>query len=126
MPRTSKLKAIVKAEPAPLEPPRERDPFDISLREFLISITQRGVVDDWINIRGNNYPWRHIVRAADRGECKISRVGRKLMMRRDELDRWLVKQSMAPRKRKSKGHTAPADDLDAEAQRLLEKQGYRF
>lgn len=69
------------------------DPLDMSLRDFLAALVEnRAVANDsgWINIRGDEYPWKRIVAAAERGECEVSRVGRRLMMQRSELTRWLA------------------------------------
>lgn len=75
------------------------DPLDMSLRDLLVALVERSSVAndaDWIDIRGGTYPWKRIVAAAERGECEVSRVGRRLMMQRAELTRWLSRHRIGP------------------------------
>lgn len=80
------------------------DPLDMTMREFLMALFEnRGANDDdWINVRGDVYPWKRIVAAAARGECEVSRVGRRLMMQRSELSRWLARHRIESRPKKVK------------------------
>lgn len=76
------------------------DPLEMTVREFLAALTERASPandGDWINIRGDVYPWKRIVASAERGECQVSRVGRRLMMQRTELDRWLAVRRIGPK-----------------------------
>lgn len=103
------------------------DPLDITLRALLERILAPKPANDdgWVNIRGERYPWKYIVASAELGECKVTRVGRKLMMRREELDRWLDARAIKPR---GEEPVAPAaltegDRVKATAKRLLAKAG---
>lgn len=97
------------------------DPLDMTVREFLTALFEKRSVDDddWINIRGEAYPWKRIVAAAERGECEVSRVGRRLMMQRSELSRWLARHRIAPRIKPE-----PKSELSDSVQRALERNGF--
>lgn len=69
------------------------DPLDMTLRELLECLSPQPE-HEWINVRTDDLPWRQLVAAAERGEVTVSRVGRKLMMRRRDLDRWLEAQAI--------------------------------
>lgn len=49
----------------------------------------RDATAGWVNIRKEGFPWRHMVSDAEQGLAEVSRVGRKLMARETEVDRWL-------------------------------------
>ena len=101
-----------------------RDPLDMTVREFLEKLLAGHSVDDigWVNIRSPEWPWQSIVSAAERGEVRVSRVGRKLLMRRDELDKWLDAHCI-PRKQKQRAE--PKEDVpDDDMQRMLDKAGF--
>jgi hypothetical protein len=103
----------------------ERDPLDMTVRELLAMLVDRvggSANDEWVNIRSEAYPWRRIVAAAERGECEVSRVGRRLMMQRSELSRWLARHRIGPRSKKAKPD-APKDEFNASLQRALERNG---
>ena len=53
---------------------------------------------DWLDVRAPTFPvhWRRVVDAAKRDEVTISRIGRSLLVRRDELDRWLRTYAIEP------------------------------
>lgn len=74
------------------------DPLDMTLRELFQRILDlRSPTDSgWINVRTPQLPWRQLTAAAARGEVEVCRVGRMLMMRRAELDRWLQSQKIGP------------------------------
>lgn len=97
------------------------DPLDLTLRALLERLLAAQRDDSgWVNVRGDQWPWRQLVAAAERGECSISRVGRKLLMRREELDRWLALHAIRPRG-EAKRATEPANPVA----HLLEDAGYR-
>jgi hypothetical protein len=76
------------------------DPFDLTLRALLKRLLgERAHPSDlgWVNVRVDDCPWRHLVAAAERGEVVVARVGRKLLMRRPDLDAWLESQRIEPR-----------------------------
>jgi len=103
------------------------DPLDLTLREFLTLLVERGSPsgnDDWVNIRRDPYPWRRIVAAAERGECEVSRVGRRLLMKRSELDKFLARKGITPKNVEPKTETPPTD-IEASVQRALRRNGYR-
>lgn len=86
--------------------------------------------DAWVNIRDERWPWRHIVAAAERGECSVSKVGRRLMMRREDLDAWLAAQAIQPMgkerpKSKPESESGPNAERKAAVAHLLVKHGYR-
>jgi len=126
----TKPEAVQEAPAAPVAP--ERDPGDMTVNELLAALIRRGGVgandpEEWINIRDDRYPWRHVVDAADRGECRIAPVGRRLMMQRKEYSRWLSTRCKAPLSSKEeKAHpTNEADELQRQVRASLERSGYR-
>jgi hypothetical protein len=86
--------------------------MEMSLRSLLERLLAGHETPDsgWVNVRSDELPWRHIVAAAERGEVHLSRVGRKLLMRRVDLDEWLGRQRVSPRAEKKEALPA-ADDL---------------
>lgn len=100
------------------------DPLDLTVRALLerLLAAQQHESSGWVNIRDKQWPWRHLVAAAERGEVKVSRVGRKLMMRREELDSWLDAQRIQPRSREA---AKPEPAGDEHLTRLLEGAGFR-
>jgi hypothetical protein len=71
---------------------RTNDPLDLTLRELLASLLREHPPSDpdpWVDLRKEGWPCRRIAEAAKRGECKVSRVGRRLLMRRSELNAWI-------------------------------------
>lgn len=105
----------------------ERDPLEMTLRELITSLSggcaSEASPNDWINIRDERYPWRHIVAAAERGECQVSRVGRKLLMQRSELDRFLSARRIVPRHEPA--NDAPEGEYADVVQRALRESGIR-
>lgn len=106
----------------------QRDPLDMTLREFITSLSSGLAAvsspDDWVNIRDDaRYPWRHIVAAAERGECQVSRVGRKLLMQRAELDKFLSTRRIVPRREPE--NDAPHECNDEVAVRALRELGVK-
>jgi len=100
------------------------DTLDLSVREFLtrlFSAHTQPRQSDWTNIRTAGLPWRHILDAAKRGECTVSPVGRKLFMRRADLDRWLESQALS---RQPDRQTAKTSTNDEAVARMLAKSGY--
>lgn len=93
----------------------------MTLRELLAAVVQAHSVpannaDEWIDIRNEKYPWRHIVDAAERGECEVARVGRRLLMQRRELSRWL-----STRRITSAGKSMHEPDPDHESENELQR-----
>ena len=76
----------------------------------------------WVSIRNPQWPWRRIVDAAARGEVRVSRVGRTLLMRREELDRWLEEQAIS---RRSVEPVDLVDPDEANIQKTMEMAGLR-
>lgn len=95
--------------------------MDITLRQ-LVERLQTETPQDWVSIRSDLYPWRRIVAAAERGEYEVSRVGRKLLMRRAELDRFLAAHRIAPKQPKPE-EEKPKDEFNASLQRALRRHG---
>lgn len=111
-------------------PANDNDPLNLTVRTLLERLLAAEKQDaEWVNVRGDQWPWRHIVAAAERGECSVSRVGRKLLMRREELDRWLALHTISARKPgdrsgDSSGSSGDSDD-DNPVSHLLEETGFR-
>lgn len=55
-------------------------------------------VDDWVDAADAPVPQRTIRDAVRRGELTGSRAGRRLLVRRSELDRWIETRRAKPRK----------------------------
>lgn len=97
------------------------DVLDMTVRELLQAVVNKE--DGWVDIRCESYPWRRIVEAAERGECEVSRVGRRLMMQREELNRWLSSRRIH-KENKSDATAIPEDEMQRRVRRSLERQGY--
>jgi hypothetical protein len=115
---------------APVSVAPARDPLDMTLRELLCALTNTSApaandADDWISIRSEAYPWKRIVAAAERGECEVSRVGRRLMMQRSELSRWLARHRIGPGTKKAKAEpdAKPRGEFGDSVQRALKRNG---
>lgn len=104
-----------------------RDALDMTLRDLLAALVDgRDVANDsdWINIRSEAYPWRRIVAAAERGECEVSRVGRRLMMQRSELSKFLTARRIGPKKAQPKTESPkPKSEFGDSVQRALKRNG---
>jgi hypothetical protein len=100
------------------------EPLDITLGELVGRLQAPQAEHDWVNIRTEDLPWRHIVSAAKRGECEVSRVGRRLMMRRAELDKWLTARRIQAKQRKLEDKPQVETEITANVRRMLERQGY--
>ena len=100
------------------------DPLDMTLRELFQRIldVRASTESGWINVRTQQLPWRQLVAAAERGEVEVCRVGRKLMMRRNELDRWVALQKIGPAERTSTAtsQSKPTNDVS----HLIAKLGF--
>lgn len=98
--------------------------LDMTLRELLLRVVGVPTEEEWVNIRDERYPWRHIVAAAERGECQVSRVGRKLLMHRDELSAFLRSRCIKGGvEKKGEPATKPKGEFDAVVRRMLERNG---
>jgi hypothetical protein len=100
------------------------DPLDMTLRALLERVLQepaRSESDarEWINVRTDDWPWRRIVAAAERGELVVARVGRKLIVRREDLGRWLEAQRIPARTQTSQAQPP------SRVAHLLDAAGYR-
>jgi len=97
----------------------------LTLGELLERLLARPADDGagWVNIRDERWPWRRIVAAAQRGECQVSKVGRQLLMRREELGRWLDLHRIRPaREQPTETSMSPAE---AELHDILRSSGRR-
>jgi excisionase family DNA binding protein len=54
-------------------------------------------IDEWIDAKDAPVPQRTIRDAVRRGEIEATRAGRRLLVRRSELDRWLTERRARPR-----------------------------
>jgi hypothetical protein len=101
------------------------DPLDLPLRELLALLlnakTQPSNDAGWVNIRTDDLPWRQLVAAAERGEVLVSRVGRKLLMKRADLDGWLEKQAIG---RPTETEKPGKSGNDADVDHLVQRAGY--
>lgn len=106
-----------------------QDLLDCSLRDLLARVLdQRGPAldpDRWIDCRDAAQcpvPWRLVVEAAQRGELEASRVGRNVVVRARELDRWLSTRRITPA---AKAESTAAPAAPSRAELILERSGYR-
>jgi hypothetical protein len=89
------------------------DPLDMTLRELLAALAERlstaesVAPDPWEDIQGTPLK-RRLVRAAARGEVQLHRIGRQLLIRRSERDRWIEKHAISATKRRRE-RLAPAE-----------------
>lgn len=102
------------------------DLMQLTLGEVLERVLAGRVSDEagWVNIRDERWPWRRILAAARRGECQVSKVGRQLLMRREELDRFLEQHRIRPKR------IEPANDVERspladDVAAILRNKGYR-
>lgn len=76
----------------------------------------------WLDIRdeaASPVPYRQALAAAQRGELKVHRVGRRGLVRREELDAWIARQpTLADVPDAPKGAPSPAEQI-------LARQGWR-
>ena len=87
------------------------DPLDMPLRAFLARLAAPSAAadpDPWVDIRSDRWPWRRIVDGAERGECVVARVGRRLLMRRSELDAWIERHRIVPRAAEREAKPVPS------------------
>lgn len=109
----------------------DNDPLNLPVRVLLERLLDAQKPDaEWVNVRDDLWPWRHMVAAAERGECAVSRVGRKLLVRREELNRWLATYKIPARPRGGDSGDSSGkpggDDGDSEhIERMLEDAGFR-
>jgi hypothetical protein len=104
----------------------DTDPLDLTLRALLERLLAAQRPDDgWVNVRDERWPWRQLVAAAERGEVSLSRVGHRLLMRREDLDRWLDAQRIQPRRRGAATADPPPPPRDEHISKLLERAGFR-
>jgi excisionase family DNA binding protein len=102
------------------------DPLDLTVRELLTRIVDRAPAssvdpDPWVDAAACPVGWRHVLDAARRGELEASRIGRKVLVRRSELDRWLAAHRVEVR-----AAVAPAEKPPpSRVAHILEAAGYR-
>jgi hypothetical protein len=106
----------------------EKDPRDVTVRELFemfekVVAAANRATDTWVDIRDRKLPWRHIVAAAERGEVKVSRVGRKLLMRQTELNKWLDMQNVQKNRPKEPSNQLPS--VEDHVSEMLAEAGYR-
>lgn len=101
--------------------------FDLKVGELVEILATRLQRSDelnvWIDVRNSQWPWRQLVSAAERGEVDLSRVGRKLLIRKNELDRWLATkriESHAAREKTAESSMDRSNNVD----HLLRAHGY--
>jgi excisionase family DNA binding protein len=104
------------------------DPLDLTLREVLARVlaerTQSTDAGAWIDCADSAacpIPWRRVLEAAQRGELEASRVGRRVLVRRVELDRWIASKQIKPRARATDSPQQPASRVA----HLISAAGYR-
>ncbi len=107
------------------------DPLDVSLRELLARVVeaQAGTSDPdrWIDVRDPQQcpvPWRSVMDAARRGELEASRVGRQVLVRARELDRWLAAKRIDSRAREQAAPVAAPPPEPSRVAHLLDRAGY--
>ena len=88
--------------------------LELTLKELLDRLTSEAgrdpnAIAGWVNIRREGFPWRHMVMDAESGRAEVSRVGRKLMAREAEIDRWLRAKGIS-------GHSAKQSPASKEAE----------
>ncbi len=107
-------------KPAVRKPPI--DPLDLTVRDLLASLVQTPSAadpDPWVDPRARDLH-RPLLAAAQRGEVALSKIGRKFLIRRSELDRWIALQRV-PAETSEPQPTAAASPVA----HILERAGYR-
>ncbi len=109
---------------------KSHDPLDVSLRELLVRVLDvRAEGQDperWVDIRDSQHcpvPWRNVLEAARRGELEASRVGRQVLVRARELDRWLTAKRIEARSADPAEVPVPAS-APSRIAHLLDRAGY--
>lgn len=98
-----------------------RDLLAMTLGEFLQLLAAHRVdVDRWVDGRSCEIAYREGLAAIKRGELKASKVGRKLLVRRSELDRWIDSQRLTLQK-----ETPSSITTSSPVAHILEAAGYR-
>jgi hypothetical protein len=101
-----------------------KDPLDMTLRELLTKLLEppEAPADPWVDLRSEAcpVPYRQALSAGQRGELALHKVGRRLLVRRSELDRWIETQRMQPTAA-PEGKAEPPSNV----QHILEREGYR-
>lgn len=75
--------------------------LDLTLRDVLAQLLGSGTpaeLDEWIDPRSTACPapYRTVLSAARAGDLALCKVGRRLLVRRSELDRWITAQTVRP------------------------------
>jgi excisionase family DNA binding protein len=75
----------------------------------------------WIDIRSDAspVPYRHALAAAQRGELNVHRIGRRGLVRREELDEWIARQPTIG------SEPEKIEDDESPAARILRREGWR-
>lgn len=68
--------------------------------EYLGRAQHSAESDPWVDIRTPEWPHRRILASAQQGEVHVAKVGRRLLMRRSELNRWLDARKYRHRERR--------------------------
>lgn len=100
--------------------------MDLSIRQILERLISNPANEtDWIDIRSPLYPWKHIVAAAERDEACVSRIGRRLYMRREDLDRWMKKHFIPKRPGSALKFPKSAEPTPTPVEQMLMSAGFR-
>lgn len=76
----------------------------------------------WIDIRdpaSSPVPYRAALAAAQRGELAVHRVGRRRLVRRQDLDRWVASRPTVV------DQPEPSTPTQSDAERILAREGWR-
>lgn len=104
--------------------------LDMTVGQLIEQLTANDNADrtvaGWVNIRRDDFPWRQMVADAEQGRAEVSRVGRKLMAREGEIDRWLNTQRIPPSGvKKNTGENVPANPDAVAVELSLRRAGLR-
>jgi excisionase family DNA binding protein len=96
--------------------------LDLTLRDLLARLVGPGGTtepDHWIDPRNaaSPVPYRTVLSAARRGDLALCKVGRRLLVRRSELDRWIAAQPIG-------AQPAPATVAPHGITHILQAHGY--
>jgi hypothetical protein len=86
---------------------------------LLASSRTAATADPWVDPKACDVAFREVLDAGRRGDCDLSKVGRRYLIRRSELDRWIATRRVKPEEKK----TGPAEPVSRVAH-ILEAYGY--
>src|SRR5262249_13830140 len=76
------------------------DPLDLTVRQFVERVLADGApieADPWVDASKAPCGRQRVLDAAKRGELEASKIGRQVLVRCSELDRWIAAQRIEPR-----------------------------